>query len=254
LLQGLLVCKHCGYALYGKPVSPAAAKGKKRRYAYYRCIGTDAYRFGGQRVCWNKQVRTDALEDAVWMDVCALLKNPAKVADEYQRRLRDKGKRPGPRSGESLTKVIQKVKRGIARLIDAYGEGLLDKGEFEPRIRGAKERLTKLETEAQTQAEEEAQEQELRLVIGQLQEFAERVQNGLAEADWSTRREIIRALVKRVEVDKEEVRVVYRVSPSPFVERPDGGILQDCGRRDYAPLRRPGLGVGKFSILKNARL
>src|SRR5262249_54753918 len=109
-------------------------------------------------------------------------------------------------------------------------------GEFEPRIRGAKERLAKLETEAQTQAEEEAQEQELRLVIGQLQEFAERVQNGLAEADWSTRREIIRALVKRVEVDKEEVRVVYRVSPSPFVERPDGGILQDCGRRDSSSL------------------
>jgi site-specific DNA recombinase len=246
LLQGLLVCKHCGYALYGKPVSPAAAKGKKRRYAYYRCIGTDAYRFGGQRVCWNKQVRTDVLEEAVWTDVCALLKNPAKVADEYQRRLRDKGKRPGPRSGESLTKVIQKVKRGIARLIDAYGEGLLDKGEFEPRIRGAKERLAKLETEAQVHADAEAQEQELRLVIGQLQEFAERVQNGLAEADWSTRREIIRALVKRVEVDKEEVRVVYRVSPSPFVERPDGGILQDCGRRDltFAGQHLPALRAG----------
>jgi site-specific DNA recombinase len=57
LLQGLLVCKHCGYALYGKPVSPAAAQGKKRRYAYYRCSGMDAYRFGGQRICWNKQVR-----------------------------------------------------------------------------------------------------------------------------------------------------------------------------------------------------
>src|SRR5262249_31317891 len=94
-----------------------------------------------------------------------------------------------------------------------------------------KERLTKLETEAQAQAEEEAQEQELRLVIGQVQEFADRVQSELAQADWSTRREIIRALVKRVEVDKEEVRVVYRVRPSPFVESPDGGILPDCGRR-----------------------
>jgi len=40
---------------------------------FYRCIGTDAYRFGGQRVCHNKQVRTDVLEVAVWEDVCSLL-------------------------------------------------------------------------------------------------------------------------------------------------------------------------------------
>jgi site-specific DNA recombinase len=232
LLQGLLVCKCCGYALYGKPVSRSAAKGKKRRYAYYRCSGTDAYRFGGQRICWNKQVRTDVLEEAVWNDVGALLNDPGKVTQEYQRRL--KGQRsPGKaRGGESLTKLIQKVKRGIARLIDAYEEGLLDKKEFEPRIRGAKERLAKLEAEAQAEAEEEAQDQELRLVIGQFQEFAERVRSELGKADWSTRREIIRALVKRVEVDKEEVRVVYRVSPPPFVESPNGGILPDCGRRD----------------------
>jgi len=230
LLQGLLVCKCCGYALYGKPVSPAAAKGKKRRYAYYRCIGTDAYRFGGQRVCANKPVRTDVLEEAVWKDIRALLSDPAKVAQEYERRLKGKGSRIGARQGEALTKLIQKVKRGIARLIDAYGEGLLDKGEFEPRIRGAKERLAKLQVEAGAQADEEAQEQELRLVIGHLQEFAERVRSGLEEADWSERREIIRSLVKRVEVDKEEVRVVYRVSPAPFGNSPDRGSLQDCGR------------------------
>jgi site-specific DNA recombinase len=230
LLQGLLVCKCCGYALYGKPVSRSAAKGKKRRYAYYRCIGTDAYRFGGQRVCWNKQVRTDVLEQAVWNDVCALLNDPEKMAQEYQRRLKGKSSPHGARRGESLTKLIQKVKRGIARLIDAYEEGLLDKKEFEPRIRSAKERLAKLEAEAQAEADEQAQEQELRLVIGQFQEFAELVRSGLGAADWSTRREIIRTLVKRVEVDKEAVRVVYRVSPHPFVESPDGGILPDCGR------------------------
>jgi site-specific DNA recombinase len=246
LLQGLVVCKRCGYAFYGKPVSPAAAKGKKRRYAYYRCIGTDAYRFGGQRICWNKQVRTDMLEEAVWKDVCALLNDPAKVTQEYQRRLQGKSGRSGAGRGASLTKLIQKVKRGIARLIDAYEEGLLDKGEFEPRIRGAKERLAKLETEAQAEAATEAQEQELRLVIGQLKAFGEQVRSGLAKADWSTRREIIRALVKRVEIDEEEVRVVYRVSPSPFVEGPNRGVLQDCGRGDLSP-------PGQYSPLRPGR-
>src|SRR5215831_10381056 len=61
LLQGLVVCKRCGYGCYGKPVSRASARGKLP-YAYYRCTGSDAYRFGGQRLCWNKQIRTDMLD------------------------------------------------------------------------------------------------------------------------------------------------------------------------------------------------
>jgi site-specific DNA recombinase len=63
LLQGLVVCKRCGDGCYGKPVSRASSEGKVR-YAYYRCTGSDAYRFGGQRLCWNKQVRTDLLNSS----------------------------------------------------------------------------------------------------------------------------------------------------------------------------------------------
>jgi len=50
LLQGLTVCACCSYAYYGKKVSRSSAKGKAQ-WAYYRCIGTDAYRFGGKRIC-----------------------------------------------------------------------------------------------------------------------------------------------------------------------------------------------------------
>ena len=63
LLAGLLVCGTCGHAYYGRrPVSLKARQRQKRSYAYYRCIGSDAYRCGGQRLCWNTQVRTDRLE------------------------------------------------------------------------------------------------------------------------------------------------------------------------------------------------
>jgi site-specific DNA recombinase len=230
LLQGLLVCQSCGYASYGKPVSLRSAKGKERRYAYYRCTGTDAYRFGGQRVCHNQQVRTDLLEEAVWEDVCALLKDPGRIEAEYERRLHGKESEQGAKGGRQLEVLIQKVKRGIARLIAAYGEGLVDKEEFEPRVRAFRERLARLQAEARQEQVLEAHERALRLVIGRFQEFAEQVKAGLAEADGSTRREIIRALVKRVEIGAEEVRVVYRVNLSPFAEGPDGGVLADCRR------------------------
>jgi hypothetical protein len=48
---------------------------------------------------------------------------------------------------------------------------------------------------------------------------------------WTTRREVIRAVVKQVDIGDEEVRIVYRVPPVPFVERSKGSGLQHCGRR-----------------------
>ena len=241
LLQGLVVCKRCGYGCYGKPTSRAASKGKARvPYAYYRCTGSDAYRFGGQRLCWNKQIRTDMLDAAVWDDVRRLLSEPERVRREYERRLEGKEKGPS-QEVEHLSKLVSNVKKMIARLIDAYGEGLLDKSEFEPRISAARARLAKLEEEHRQRIGEAAQESELRLVIGQLEEFARRVSQELQEPDWDTRREIVRALVKKVEVDEQEVRIVYRVSPSPFEGSPQQGRSQHCWGRDVAaaPERLP---------------
>ena len=194
----------------------------------------DAYRFGGQRICHNKQVRTDLLEDAVWEDVCLLLNEPKRIEREYQRRLMNKKKSGRSHTAESLAESIKRVKRGIARLIDAYEDGLVERTEFEPRIKRAKDRLAKLEVEAKVQDERETEEQHLRLVIGRLEEFAERVKGSLDETDWMTRREIIRALVKRVEIDEESVRVVYRVSPPAAPDGPSGAIMQHCGRGDLA--------------------
>ena len=234
LLQGLVVCKRCGYGCYGKPTSRASAKGKgKVPYAYYRCTGSHAYRFGGQRLCWNKQTRTDMLDAAVWEDVRRLLSEPERVRGEYERRLR--GAEAGPsQEVEHISKLMNNVKKMISRLIDAYGDGLLDKSEFEPRISAARARLAKLGEEYRQRISASVQEAELRLVIGQLEEFARRVSQELREPDWDTRREIVRALVKKVEIDEEEVRIVYRVSPSPFEGSPQQGRSQHCWGRARA--------------------
>ena len=230
LLQGLVVCKRCGYGCYGKPTSRASAKGKAS-YAYYRCTGSDAYRFGGQRLCWNKPVRTEVLDAAVWDDVRQLLSEPERVRAEYERRRQTAESGPN-HEVEHLSKQIRNAKKMISRLIDGYSDGLLDKSEFEPRILAARERLAKLEHECRERVGEATQEGELRLVIGQLEEFASRVCQELQEPNWETRREIVRALVKKVELDEQEVRIVYRVSPSPFEGRPQQGGLQHCWGRD----------------------
>jgi site-specific DNA recombinase len=229
LLQGLVVCKRCGYACCGNGAHRTSTKGKPP-YAYYRCLGSDPFRFGGQRQCWNKSVRTDFLDAAVWEDVRSLLSEPERIRAEYERR-RQRKKPDGDREHKQLTKLITQVKKSISRLIDAYSEGLLEKSEFEPRITAARERLSRLEGEQKRAAAHESQESELRLVIGQLEEFAKRVSDGLGKPTWATRREIVRALVKQVEIDEQDVRIVYRVSPAPRNGKRKPGRLQDCSGR-----------------------
>jgi len=226
LLQGLVVCGQCGYALHG--LRRVSGKRQPTWRAYYRCSGRQAVGVEPEARCQQRQIGAERLEEAVWQDVCDLLKHPQKIEEEYQRRLEDKPGQAAARGIEPLSRVIAKVKRSIARLIDLYSEGMLEKQELEPRLQAAKERLGRLEAEAQTLAAQDAQRAELRLALTRLQEFADQVKGGLKRADWATRREVIRAVVKRVEISDQAVRIVYRVAPVPFVERPRGGALQDC--------------------------
>ena len=239
LLQGITVCKCCGYAYYGKQVSLCGGKGKRRDYGYYRCVGTDAYRFGGHRVCTNKQVRQDLLDQAVWNDVRSLLADPARVERELHRRLDGEGDDPQRQADQKLNAQIDKVRRGIARLIDAYGEGLVDKSEFEPRITSAKQQLSQLQEQLRSRIDQQARARELKLVIDNLATFSREVSAGLEQADWQARRAIIRTLVKRVEIEAEQVKVVYRVDVRPFERSPDRGVLHYCWRADLAAAGQP---------------
>ena len=232
LLQGLVCCAQCGYAYYGKAISPSARKHHPRHYAYYRCLGTDAYRFGGVRICGNHQVRTDLLDLAVWREASALLEQPHRLEHEYQQRLTAGNEQQAERTAAERQR--DKLRQGLARLIDSYTEGYLEKPEFESRVTRQRERIAALDEQVRQLADAEVLQRELRLLIGRLEDFAAQVEEGLETADWLTRREIIRTLVSRVEIDHTQVNVVFRVPPVPFVASPDSldrGVLPLCRRR-----------------------
>src|SRR5437660_2170644 len=168
LLQGLIVCACCGYAYYGKGISPSGRKYHERSYAYYRCIGTDAYRFGGVRICSNKQLRTDLVDEAVWEEVCRLLQHPERLEQEYRRRFLQEKQTPDELS--QLEGPSSSMGQGVARLIDSYAEGLINKDEFEPRVTRMRERLKQIEEQALQIKDDVSLERELRLILGRLDE------------------------------------------------------------------------------------
>lgn len=222
-LQGLLVCAKCGYAYCGRT--------NDERNAYYRCGGAmNVPRQGFERVCWNKELRMDQADAVVWQEVCRLLEHPERLEQEYRKRQHPQ-QDPGEHAG--LQAQMNKLRRGIARLIDSYADGLINKDEFEPRVTHMRERMHHLEEQAQRLKEALEVEDELRLILGRLELFAAKVNDGLQHADFQTRRDITRALVKRVEVDEQQIRVVFRVSPASSPSSSEGASpnWQDWGRR-----------------------
>jgi site-specific DNA recombinase len=257
LLQGLTVCGQCHYAYYGKKVSKTAAKGGQQ-YAYYRCIGTDAYRFGGERICDNKQVRTQRLDELVWEQVVELLSHPDRLKQEYERRLDAlERKETGSEDTEALERQRRNLEKAKSRLIDSYTDGVIDKVDFEPRIAQLKVKLQQIDHQIAESKRHQTGQLELFLVINRLEEFAAAVNDRLNAVDFNTKREIIRALVKRIEIHKEEIVVVFRVEPQSGptpgdatsagdrsadtqTKRPS---MQDCNRRYRSPLRRALLAI-----------
>jgi site-specific DNA recombinase len=99
----------------------------------------------------------------------------------------------------------------VPRLIDSYAEGLIDKQEFEPRVTRLRQRLAQVEAQCHQLAEEATLQRELQLMVGRLDACAAQVQQNLNELAWHHQREIIRALVRRVEIGVDQVQVVFRV-------------------------------------------
>jgi site-specific DNA recombinase len=243
LLQGLMVCRCCGYAYCAKalPPLPTTDRSKGRRH-YYRCTGADARRFAGAAKCCNSSVRGDRIEQMVWAQVRALLEEPSRVADEYQRRLRQSsdGAKP-PEQVTRLDRQINALRRGIDRLIDGYASGLIDKAEFEPRIAGLKLRMSQLQEQQQVAIEVAEAERELSLVLSRLEDFSAKVSQGLDRLDWQGMRQIIHTVVRRVEIDHNDVEVVFRVPPTDGPsgagpQSPSRGTWQHC-TDGYARLR-----------------
>ncbi|RDD34072.1 recombinase family protein [Wolbachia endosymbiont of Cylisticus convexus] len=79
-------------------------------------------------------------------------------------------------------------------------------------------------------------QQELTLVVTNLEEFFSNIKSKLDDLDWLTKRNVIRILVKRIEVDIEEVNIVFRVkdiSHSTEHNNEKGQNLQHCRSSQY---------------------
>lgn len=228
LLSGLMLCGACGSAY----CSRRSGGGK---YFYYRCIGADKYRRQESTLCDNRSVKGDALESLVWSEVCKLLRDPARLRTELERR-RDQ---PDATSEQlnALDKTVSELRNRLDRLIDGYESGLIEKPEFEQRIGPLRERHDREASALASLRGQASSEHDIDSASAALTTLASSIAERLDEADWSLKRDLVKLLIDHIEIQRDEVRIVYKVPPNPFVSSPaDRGFLQHwLSRHAVAP-------------------
>lgn len=222
LLSGLLVCGQCGSAY--------CSQRQGGQYVYYRCLGTEGYRHGGEAICSNGRVKGPLLESRIWSELCQLLSDPSRLETELERR-----REQPPISSSQLTDIrcrIDHLQDQTNRLIDAYTSGLLTKPEFESRIGPLRDRHDR-EVSALASLQGELDDTtDIEAAAANLQQLAIQVGNHLEDADETLKRDLMVLLVKRIEIHSTEIRIVYKVPASPFDPAPASrGILPHCWRR-----------------------
>lgn len=178
-------------------------------FIYYKCSGSDGYRFGGEAICRNNQVQGKFLGTAVWQELCELLRNPRRLEQEYE------GRRSADASlerVENLKAQRLKLQHAMERLIDGFTEGLIDKEQFTLRMDRTKSRISDLDARIKDSSGEIGHLESLRFAMIRLHELSTAVGHDLANADWHRKREIIRTLVQRIEIDTDIIKVIFRIN------------------------------------------
>ena len=222
VVQGLVSCTKCGYALYRTSTRSSA-----RKIHYYRCLGSDAYRHLSGPVCNNRPVRQDLLDDVVWTEIVRLLEDPRLIQNELERRLMAAREAdPTKRRDEALRRDLVRIRKAIDRLVTAYQEGLLPIEELRERMPELRRREQASNAELQAIADQSVTRAAYLRLAETLNTFLTRLRSSAGALDVSERQRIMRLLVKEVLVGDDKI-IIRHCIPLPNRSGdgpPDGGI------------------------------
>ncbi len=226
LLQGILVCAGCGYVYH----RAQATNHQGRTYRYYRCSGADSSHRAHGRVCSNRPVRMEELDELVWHEVLRLLEEPALIQAEIDRRLQSlRSEHPASQRREALERELTRARRGLERMIEAYQEQLITLDELRERSPSLRKREATLQAELDA-LENELHDAETYLKLTEtLDSFRARLDINAERLTIEQRQQIVRLLVREVLVGDERITIRHSI-PTPNGHQPPGYSLRSGGQ------------------------
>jgi len=210
LLQGMLVCNRCGYAFYR-----TSTRTSKRKLYYYRCLGSDAYRYFNERVCENRPIRQDYLDGVVWQHVVRLIESPELIRSEIKHRMKQiQDSSPTKRRKDVVEKEITRIGKSVEKLLDAYQEGLIKVEELRRRIPGLRKRQEALKAELNSLKAAAVNHKQFLRLAENIEDFLGRLRKAADSMSVSDRQKIIRLVVKEILVDLETIKIEHSIPVS----------------------------------------
>ena len=216
VVQGLVSCAKCGYALYRTSTRSSA-----RKIYYYRCLGSHKYRRFAGPVCDNRPVRQDLLDEVVWMEIVRLLEDPQLIQIELDRRLQAAQRAdPTKRREDALRRNLLRIRKSIERLLTAYQEGLISLDELRQRMPDLRMREQTDQAELQAIADQSAERTAYLRLAETVTDFLARLRSSAGTLDVSKRQRILRLLVKDILVGDDKIVIRHSI---PLPTNPSGG-------------------------------
>jgi len=238
LVQGLVSCRRCGYAL-----SRTSTRSSARLIHYYRCIGSDAWRHLGGPRCDNRPVRQDLLDQIVWTEVIRLLEDPALIQHELDRRLAAaRAADPTKQREQTVQRDLVRVGKSIERVLTAYQEDLLSLEQLRERMPSLRQREQALRAERQSIADQTRERTTYLRLAETLSAFLARVRVAADTLDILERQRLVRLLIKEVLVGDDTI-VIRHCIPVPSTP-PDGSDSPP-------PIRSDEPGVDRSYLLRS---
>jgi site-specific DNA recombinase len=205
--MGIAACSCCAYAYY-RTSTPTA----KRKIYYYRCLGSDDYRYKGGRVCQNEPVRADYLDEVLWAHVTALLADPALVQAELDRRLAElRATNPATAERTRVERDLTRATKAISRLVQAVQEDLLTLGGLRARMPDLRAKQASLQASLDALDAAHIDQETYLKVAENLKGFLARLRDSPDTATPRGTPEVLRSVVKEVLVGPERVTIRHSI-------------------------------------------
>jgi site-specific DNA recombinase len=207
LLQGLAACSACGYGYYR-----TSTRTKNKIIYYYRCLGSDNYRYEGGRVCHNQPVRADHLDTVVWEHITGLLTDPPLIRAEINKRLEAaRTSDPVISQRKRLDAALAKATASIAAMIEAFSEQLITIDELRARMPHLRAREGNLRRQLDALDAQAADQDAYLKLADDLEGFLTRLHTNAATATVKDRQRVLRLIVKDILIGPEKITIRHRI-------------------------------------------
>lgn len=198
LLSGLVTCITCRYPMHGERTNVWGT-----RVRIYTCEVRTA---GNLRGC-GCRVRADKLEAQVWNIVKSYLNDPDAIVREIKT-AQDNG--AIEKEIDQIDKALARIEKGRSSLVDALASGVLDLDmDIKARLADLKKQREKL-LERRKELEKALTEVTInKEKIKELRQIAEIILGRTELLSEDEKREIVRAIIKQIVVQKKEKNIYF---------------------------------------------